>query len=630
LAWTAIGTALGATAALATSYAAARLGLAAAISTLRAAHFSLDHGATTALRGAGASALLTDAIGLAAVVALPGLLFLLGGGGTLAGPLEGGVLLRQATAVLPGVAAGTVVVALVLSSGGSAYRLAAQHAGRVPPFVDACNPRSPAMVAEMVGEHVGTSVRRTTAALAATTLGTTGLLLLGAAALGTDAEPLGVRAWALVSLPLVARAIGLFATAFGVLASRLREGERPTRAIWRGQAAAALLVAGGLLGASTWLLGPDYAACVTAAASLGMAGGIGASHLSRRRTDRRLPALQETLGAERLGPAIVVIRGLAIGFTSALLPVLTLAAAVFAGIELGIRSGLDRGAFFAGAATLIGVMAGSGFVLVMGLFGPIAGGARVLSSFEPEATGADPRRRTALLDDAAFEASGISDSYCAVLSGCATLLATLALGKASAAASLPLPPALLVGCGLVGSAFVSLLVGHAVAVAARSAGAATLEVDRQLKGFPREAGVPVVPRDFTPSYRAVVDLTGHLAARGTVLPTLAALAAPVALGMGLRLLYKSPGSAAEGVTAFVAFAAATGVGVSFLGAGARAVLGAAHRASRPRGASAGFEASLAGHSVGEFLGSYASPLIQLFANGTAVAALLIAPALARL
>jgi hypothetical protein len=96
------------------------------------------------------------------------------------------------------------------------------------------------------------------------------------------------------------------------------------------------------------------------------------------------------------------------------------------------------------------------------------------------------------------------------------------------------------------------------------------------------------------------------------------------------VLYTSPRLAAEGLTTFVVIAAAAGLGTAFATDGASAVLDAAHRESRPRGSTSTFEASLAGHQIGRFIGEMAAPATHLFVKTLAAAALLMAPLLSAL
>src|SRR5206468_3041244 len=152
-----------------------------------------------------------------------------------------------------------------------------------------------------------------------------------------------------------------------------------------------------------------------------------------------------------------------------------------------------------------------------------------------------------------------------------------------------------------------------------------------LCAFPRErvGGAVQIPEGFTPSYKALVDLAARHSAVGLLPPAFVALLAPAALGFGLRLLYSSSSLAAEGLTAFVVIAAATSLTTALATDGAHSVLGAAQRESRPRGASAGLDAAVAGHQLGTFIGDMFAPAARLFAITLAASALVIAPLLSR-
>jgi Na+/H+-translocating membrane pyrophosphatase len=166
-----------------------------------------------------------------------------------------------------------------------------------------------------------------------------------------------------------------------------------------------------------------------------------------------------------------------------------------------------------------------------------------------------------------------------------------------------------------------------LAQAARAARVAVLEVERQLRAFPKEAGVAVIPADFAPSYRTVVEQTTRQASSRVVAPVALALVAPAVLGFALRVLYSSGALAIEGLVAFVVIASATGLALALAADGARAVLSAAYRASRPRGGPPGFEVSLTGNAVADLLGCSAAPAAHLFVKAVALTALVIAPLL---
>jgi K(+)-stimulated pyrophosphate-energized sodium pump len=534
--------------------------------------------------------------------------------------------------VLPGLGLGSIAAALVLGVGGSAYRVCANVGALGAGGLEPSDSRNPSMVACLVGDHVGTGVRRIVDAFAATTLANVAMVTLGVAAFRLNGGASGSRAWALITLPLVVRAIGAVASAVGLLTGRSTDAERASMALFRGQLTAAILVIGGLAGASLWLIGGQTFTWAVAAGTCGVAAGLGVSHGARRNVDRRLGAVQGVLDAARASQSATVARGLAVGARNIWLPVTLLAVALGSGWKLGERTGILGGGLLGGSTALAGFLATSGYMLALGLFGPIASGAAALAALEPEEARPDSRRAAAL-GDAGFESGTIADPFFISLGAAASLMTGLAIPLVAEpelqAASLGVSAPAVVWSGVGGAGVVLVMAGLALEIAARATRGTAAEVDRQLRAFPRDRdGVTQVPDGYTPSYRTLIELAGRLSAEGLLGPALAGLAAPAVLGFGLRLLYTSSSLAAEGLTAFVVIAAATGLTTALATDGAHAVLGASQRESRPRGAAAGVDASAASQ-IGSFIGDMFAPAAHLFAKALAAGALVIAPFLSR-
>ena len=358
------------------------------------------------------------------------------------------------------------------------------------------------------------------------------------------------------------------------------------------------------------------------------------AQLARIRVNRRQPSVHEVIDSVRAGSAVTIARGLAHGFESAALPIAALAVSLCAAFQLGARSGIVSGGLLGMATALSAFVAASPYMLAVGLFGPIVAGATTVMALDPEATATDARRRGASLDEAGFEGSVAAQAFFIVLGGSAALASGLWILIARGAPRTDVAPALalpaVICCGLLGATVVAGLCGRTLATAARATRSAVLEVERQLRGFPRDGGIAMVPEAYTPSYRAVVELTSKVALKGALAPAFFGLAAPAALGFALRLLYTSSDLVAEGLTSFVVLASATGLGIALANDGSRSVLGAAHRANRLHGGGAGSEAALAGQALGTFFGDIAAPAAHLYLTATAAMALVIAPLISTL
>jgi K(+)-stimulated pyrophosphate-energized sodium pump len=626
--WTAFAMLLGAAATSCVAYVTTQMGLRASLRTLRAAHLNVAQATAVAVRGAGSAALVAEGLGAAAVASLLGLSYLLGGGGAITSPDRAAELLERATTVLPGLCLGSVTAASVFGLGGANYHVSAEVGGLSAAGLEKTDSRNPSIVADLVGDHVGLGARCAVDMFAAVTLANVTAVLLGVAAFRVDGGASGAHAWSLVTLPLVVRGVGVIASLLGLVAARSGEHERAANALWRGQATTAAVVLGGLCGASFWLVGGAGFQWLVLAGAVGILAGLSIAQLARLGVNRREKAVQEVLEATRSGAAVAIARSLAHGQAGVFAPIAILGASLTAAFHLGARTSLGEGGLLGVATALACVVAMSPYMLAVALFGPIVGGATTVTALDPDDGAADTRRRSALLDDAAFEGGTGARSFFIVLGSAASLVAGLSIplasgSRAESRASI-LDPAIVLS-GLLGATVVATLCGHALLAASRAGRAVAQEVDRQLRGFPREGGVAVIPEGYTPSYRAVVELASKLSLRGVILPTLAGVAAPAALCFALRLLYTSSGLAAEGLTSFVVLAAVTGLGTALANDGSRGVLRAAQRVNRARGA--GSEATLEGHALSSFFGEITGPAAHLFVKTAAATALVIAPLL---
>lgn len=630
--WTALAVLVGAGITMLAAYIATEVGLAATLRGARAAQVSQDQALTFAVRPAGAVALVSETMSTAAALGFLGLLYLLGGGALGNSPDRALDLLDRARQVLPGLGMGSIAIALVLGMAGATYRASAEAGMLAAPGLEPWDSRNPSMVVDLVGDHLGRGAKRAADAVAVNLLANTVLVSLGVAALRGRADLAGTRAFALVSLPLVVRGVGTIASAFGVTMSHTRDGERASFALWRGQLVAAVLVLGGLAGAGVWLLGAPSWPWFLGAGALGVIASAGIVYGARRRVDRRHAPVQDLLDGARTGPSIPLLRGFGRG-QQGVLPVFALLASAACGAYwLGQRSGIPSGGLLATATALSCLVSLGLHAVTAGLLGPIASGAMAAAALDSDASRGDARRRAGLIDEAGFEGSATAESLLIVIGCLSALLAGLGIplspgGVAEPGPILSLARSPVLWGGLLGAAFLATVSGLAVRRAARAAKGVLVEVERQLRVFPRENGVPQIPEAYTPSYRSLVELTARSSTESLVLPIALCLFTPVLLGIGLRVLYTSPGIATEGLTSFVVIASATGLGAALAMDGSRAVLGAAYRASRPRGTSPGFEALLSSHAFGSIAFDMVASSAHSFVKTAATMALLIAPLL---
>ncbi len=628
--WTAVAIAAGAGCSCLVAHVGALEALDASPRTVAAARVSLDRALSIAVRAGGAAALIAQSLCTLAVLALFALVFAMKGGLKLA-PAEAAPLGLYVASLLPGFAVGATAAALVLQRAGSTFHVAsdvgADVAGERDAGLEHDDARNPAIVADLVGDHVGLAAVRVADLFASSAVANVVAIFLAARILASGAASAGLLA--LVAVPLVIHAFGVVASAFGVMAVRSDEPGSPEAALHRGHATTVVIALGGIAGTALWLLGERYWLRFFLAGALGLIAAGAVAYAARYRSVRGFSPLRDVLDSLRVGDPAAVGHGLGAGLEAALLPMLVVGAATATAWQLGEGSGLAHGGLVGTATALMAMLAGAPYVLAVGAFGPISDNARGVVAMTQAQTSNDVQKRTGRLDDAGFGSAAMAQTYLIIV-GCSSALlvaATLPLAIVAQKVGVASGQPVALWSGALGAAVVLGYAGSTVRASMRGARAVALEVERQLRGFPRERGMAKVPKDYTPSYRSCIDITTRSALQGLTAPIATVILFPAALAFGLRLAFHTDNSglAADSLTSFVAVASVTGLMAALVFDGARATLGAARRAARPRGSVSGFAASVSGDAIADLLGNAAGPAANLLVKLTAIACLAIAP-----
>jgi K(+)-stimulated pyrophosphate-energized sodium pump len=594
-----------------------------------AAGSSLDAALGVAMRAAGSASLFSETLSGLLVACLFGLLFAIEGGFALPSE-QAQPLALHVVRLLPGFALGATVSALVLQRGGGAFHAAggvgSDQAGERDAGLDHDDPRNPAVVAELVGDHVGASATRSVDGFATASVANVAALMIAAslASAAPGADPL-----VLLTLPLVVRAFGVIASAFGVILVRSDETSSVSSALLRGYLSALAICLSGIWGISYWLFGEHFLP-VFVSGALGLIAVLLAAHALLLRLGRRSSAMRDSNEALRIGGGALVAAGLGAGLETALLPVSILGTAVAGAVSIGVHGGLSSGVelsllMFTSAACSV-----APFVLSVATLGSIADGTRGVAGM----TNADgeSKRRSSRLDDAGFLGGAVARRYAVFSGALSSLLMAWAIsweGRSLSGGSVTSLAAgsALAWCGAVGAAVVLGYAGSVARAAVRGAREVSAEVERQLRGFPREHGIAQVPLDYTPSYKSCVELTTSVALRRSLLPILAGITAPVLLGLGLRLVFRGPAPelVPQGLSWFVVVASLTGLTAALAVDATRATLGSVRRANRGRESGNAFSTSITADAWSDIFGNAAAPALQLLVKATAAAALIVTP-----
>ncbi|MFN8532655.1 MAG: sodium-translocating pyrophosphatase [Dehalococcoidia bacterium] len=512
------------------------------IRTAAAARTSLDGAVAASLRGGAVSGFLVVALSLLGVYAL-----FVGYGG-MANWLI-------APYLIIGFGFGASFVALFAQLGGGIYTKAADMGadlvGKVEAGVPEDDPRNAAVIADLVGDNVGDCAGRGADLFESTAAESIGAMILGVAVTQLTGNP----AW--IFFPLIVRALGIFASAAGLLIVKARDNEDPMNALNRGYFLAAVLSGVFMVGSTMLVLNSWHLAL---AGIIGILTSIAFVYITQYYTAGSWRPVQEIASASRTGPATVIVSGTAVGFETtgptAIAICLALGLAFWLGQQAGMTIPVDPNAkpFYAQSAGLIfgifgtaiatmGMLMTAAYILAMDTFGPItdnAGGIAEMSH-QPEST----RHITDALDAVGNTTKALTKGYAIASAGLAAFLlfsayienVGLFLSSRTNAQGQPLVTTLaqigidlarvevFIG-GLLGAMIVFLFSSLAIRAVGNAAAKIIEEVRRQFRADPG-----IMAGTSKPDYTRCVDITTRAALREMVAPGILAVAGPVVVGL---------------------------------------------------------------------------------------------------
>jgi len=468
-------------------------------------------------------------------------------------------LVRMTTTMLTfGIGASTQ--ALFARVGGGIYTKAADVGadlvGKVEAGIPEDDPRNPATIADNVGDNVG-DVAGMGADLFESYLGSIlATCALGAALGGSVGFAQAVR---FVAAPLIVAGLGILLSIFGILVIRCKEGATQKdllHALLTGTLSSSILVvaAVGVMAATGFVPWGIFGA-VTA----GLLAGVIIGQLTEYYTSDEYPPTRCLAEEARMGPATVIIDGLATGMFSAGLPVITIIAGIL--FAFGLAGGFTHfamGLYGIGFAA-VGMLSTLGITLATDAYGPIAdnaGGNAEMAGLPPEV-----RERTDALDSLGNTTAATGKGF-AIGSAALTAMALLAayieaikvwIGKFAgpegvfkagdltlSAAEMPsvdllkvveaydlhiMNPLLL--CGLfLGAMMAFVFCAMTMKAVGRAAGAMVNEVRRQFKEKPG-----IMEGKEKPDYAKCVAISTKGAQKEMVVPSVLAIIVPVAAGL---------------------------------------------------------------------------------------------------
>lgn len=447
---------------------------------------------------------------------------------------------------------GASSMALFARVGGGIFTKAADVGadlvGKVEAGIPEDDPRNPAVIADNVGDNVG-DVAGMGADLYESYVGS----VISSSALGVAAfKSFGIRAMA---VPMLIAAVGIICSIIGTFFVRTRENatqKNLLRSLSRGTNLSALLIAVAAFPIVWFCLDGKNSVGLYFAILSGLVSGVLIGQSTEYftsdtyRPTKRLAAKSET------GSATIIIGGLGLGMMSTVIPVIIVAACILIAYFVSGGAQSSGVGLYGIALSAVGMLSTLGITLATDAYGPVAdnaGGIAEMSGLEPVV-----RERTDALDSLGNTTAATGKGF-AIGSAALTALALMAsyINKAEEVAAAAgksfdlnfnlMNPTVLVGL-FIGACLPFVFAALTMESVGKAAQSIVIEVRRQFKEIKG-----LMDGDGDPDYASCVDLCTKSSLREMVLPTVVAIAAPIAVGLILGY---------HGVTGMLAGATASG------------------------------------------------------------------------
>jgi K(+)-stimulated pyrophosphate-energized sodium pump len=535
---TAVAFLVGAVASLAAGYIAMDNATKANVRTVAAAKNGAEAALKTAFYGGATMGMAVVGLSLLGV----SFLFLIYGGyNALFGSVsivDAAELGRAAASGIVGMGFGASLIALFAQLGGGIYTKAADIGadlvGKVEAGIPEDDPRNPACIADNVGDNVGDSAGRGADLFESATGENIGGMIIGALISISTGNLI------FIFFPLIARALGIFATLVGMPFVKLNEAEakHPMKALRKGLMVTTIVSGVLFFFATIFFLGDIYLFfCLLS----GLAASVAIDYITDYYTGRDRGPVIRIARASETGAATNIITGLAVGLETTALPIVSLVIALITSYVLGTQFALSWnathltsqitpfiGGIYGTTLATMGMLAVMGMVLALDGFGPIADNAAGIAEMSGE-KGAEETMEA--LDAVGNTTKALTKGFAL---GSALLAAQLLFQTYASEVTSRIGgtfvidianPAVLVA-GFIGAMLPFLFSAQAISAVGKAAAEMVAEVRRQFKEMPG-----ILQGTEKPDYGKAVDISTKSALKGMVLPGLVVLVVPIIIGI---------------------------------------------------------------------------------------------------
>jgi len=427
--------------------------------------------------------------------------------------------------IINGFAMGASSVALFARVGGGIFTksadVGADLVGKVEAGIPEDDPRNPGVIADNVGDNVGD-----TAGMGADLFESYVGSVIASMALGATLTP----ALNHMSLPLLLITLGLICSLLGVLSMRFMKRMNPQSALRNTYYfAGVLFLIGAFFLIRTVLNDLNVFWAVLSGMLAGALIGLESEYFTSGPPIRRLARTAQT------GSAPTIITGMALGFESTILPLLTIAGSIFVSYKLAGLYGIGLSA--------VGMLATIGIVMTTDSYGPIADNAGGIA----EMSGAGPaiRKITDRLDACGNTTAAIGKGF-AIGSAALTALALFsAFQKTAGLDSIDLTNMPTIVGLLIGALMPFAITSMTLKAVGRAADKMVIEIRRQFREIKG-----LLEGSAKPDSNRCIDIVTRSALLEMILPGISAVLTPLLVGFILG---------AESLGGFLAGATSSGV-----------------------------------------------------------------------
>lgn len=427
--------------------------------------------------------------------------------------------------LIVGFAFGASLSALFAQLGGGIYTKAADVGadlvGKVEKGIPEDDPRNPAVIADNVGDNVGDCAGRGADLFESTAGENIGAMIIGAGLF------IITKNFFFLIFPLLARAVGIFTTIFGVPFVRGRHKD-PFTPLRNGMIATTIFT---LVGFYFLIIYTLHDINLYFASVVGIVASVIFLLITEYYTAKKYRPVREIAESSKTGSATNIITGFAMALESTALPVIVIVIAILASYHFGQLFAAENaeisahlGGVYGTAVATMGMLAMAGMVLGLDGFGPIAdnaGGIAEMSNLSK-----NMRNRLDPLDAVGNTTKALTKGYAMASAGLAAVLLFQAyLIEVNVSVIDITSPVLLISLFL-GALLPFLFASLAIRAVGKAAFKIVEEVRRQFREIKG-----LMQGKSKPDYSKAVDICTKAAQKEMIIPGLLTLIFPITVGV---------------------------------------------------------------------------------------------------